>query len=376
MTKLQTLIQQFEYISQHPAEMMKKYKEETGKGAVGIMPVYAPEEIVHATGYLPIGLWGGQRSISKARTYLPPFACSIMQVIMEMQIEKVYDDLAAVIFSVPCDTLKCLSQKWKGSSPVIVFTHPQNRKLEVANVFLRREYEILRERLEKTLNVKISDEAIKKSIKVYNENRQVMREFVEAAALYPQIIDPVVRHAIIKSRWFMEKSAHTALVKELLVELRKEEAKPWDGKRVILTGIMTEPNEVLEIFKDEKFAIVADDLAQESRQYRVDVPEDIEDPLYALAKWWQIFDGCALATDPKKVRGQMLIDMAKDKKIKADAVVVCMMKFCDPEEFDYPIYYQEFEDADIKNIMIEIDLEMTAFEQIKTRIQSFNEMLA
>ena len=200
MTKLQTLIQQFEYISQHPAEMMKKYKEETGKGAVGIMPVYAPEEIVHATGYLPIGLWGGQRSISKARTYLPPFACSIMQVIMEMQIEKVYDDLAAVIFSVPCDTLKCLSQKWKGSSPVIVFTHPQNRKLEVANVFLRREYEILRERLEKTLNVKISDEAIKKSIKVYNENRQVMREFVEAAALYPQIIDPVVRHAIIKSR--------------------------------------------------------------------------------------------------------------------------------------------------------------------------------
>ena len=72
----------------------------------------------------------------------------------------------------------------------------------------------------------------------------------------------------------------------------------------------------------------------------------------------------------------MLIDMAKDEKIKADAVVVCMMKFCDPEEFDYPIYYQEFEDADIKNIMIEIDLEMTAFEQIKTRIQSFNEMLA
>ena len=72
----------------------------------------------------------------------------------------------------------------------------------------------------------------------------------------------------------------------------------------------------------------------------------------------------------------MLIDMAKDEKIKADAVVVCIMKFCNPEEFDYPIYYQEFEDADIKNIMIEIDLEMTAFEQIKTRIQSFNEMLA
>lgn len=63
------------------------------------------------------------------------------------------------------------------------------------------------------------------------------------------------------------------------------------------------------------------------------------------------------------------------KKYNADAVVVCMMKFCDPEEFDYPIYYAQFEEAGIKSLYIEIDQESTSFEQIKTRVQSFGEML-
>ena len=52
-----------------------------------------------------------------------------------------------------------------------------------------------------------------------------------------------------------------------------------------------------------------------------------------------------------------------------------MMEFCDPEEFDYPILLQEFEAAGVKNLYIEIDQESTAFEQVKTRIQTFAEIL-
>ena len=123
------IIKEFREIAAHPEKAIANHKRETGKGAVGIMPVYCPEEIVHASGYLPIGMWGAQKkTISKARTYLPPFACSIMQSIMELQMEGVYDELNAVIFSVPCDTLKCMSQKWHGKAPAIVFAHPQNRK--------------------------------------------------------------------------------------------------------------------------------------------------------------------------------------------------------------------------------------------------------
>ena len=375
MRTAKEIINEFKAIADNPRKAMDDYKKETGKGAVGIMPVYCPEEIVHAAGYLPIGMWGAQKKqISKARTYLPPFACSIMQSFMELQLEGVYDDLEAVIFSVPCDTLKCMSQKWNRPVPAIVFTHPQNRKIakDAANVFAREEFNIVKEKLEDILDVHISNKAIKNSIAVYNENRAACREFSDVAAEYAAVVTPSDRHAVIKARWFMEKSRHTALVKELIAALKAEPAPEFKGKKIIVTGIQVEPYDVLDIFQENGFAIVADDLAQETRNFRQDVPDD-DDALMALARAWNEFDGCSLATDANKPKGQMIIDAVK--KYGADAVVVCMMKFCDPEEFDYPILLQEFEAAGVKNLYIEVDQESTAFEQVKTRIQTFAEIL-
>ena len=375
MRTAKEIINEFKAIADNPRKAMDDYKKETGKGAVGIMPVYCPEEIVHAAGYLPIGMWGAQKKqISKARTYLPPFACSIMQSVMELQLEGVYDDLEAVIFSVPCDTLKCMSQKWNRPVPAIVFTHPQNRKIakDAANVFAREEFNIVKEKLEDILDVHISNKAIKNSIAVYNENRAACREFSDVAAEYAAVVTPSDRHAVIKARWFMEKSRHTALVKELIAALKAEPAPEFKGKKIIVTGIQVEPYDVLDIFQENGFAIVADDLAQETRNFRQDVPDD-DDALMALARAWNEFDGCSLATDANKPKGQMIIDAVK--KYGADDVVVCMMKFCDPEEFDYPILLQEFEAAGVKNLYIEVDQESTAFEQVKTRIQTFAEIL-
>ena len=374
MSKVEAILSQLKDIAANPKKAMDDYKAETGKGAVGIMPIYAPEEMVHATGYLPMGIWGAQgKTISKARTYLPPFACSIMQQVMELQCEGAYDDLAAVLFSVPCDTLKCLSQKWKGTSPVIVFTHPQNRGLEAANTFLVKEYELVKAQLEHYLGVTITNAALERSIAIYNENRQVMREFVKVAAEYPQVIDAVSRHAVFKARQFMLKEKHTELVKELIAEVKAMPVQPWTGKKVVVAGILLEPNELLDIFNEFGLAIVDDDLAQESRQIRVDVLDGEEGPLYRMAKAWQQMYGCSVATDTKKGRGKMLI--SKLAQTGADAVIIAQMKFCDPEEWDYPVMYREFEERGVKNLMIEVDQEGTSFEQVKTRLQSFVEMM-
>ena len=375
MGRIEDIISQLNTIAENPAKAIEDYKKATGKGAVGVMPLYVPEEIIHAAGYLPVGMWGARKKeISRARTYLPPFACSIMQSVMELQLEGVYDILDTVIFSVPCDTLKCMSQKWNRPVPAIVFTHPQNRKIakDAANVFAREEFNIVKEKLEDILDVHISNKAIKNSIAVYNENRAACREFSDVAAEYAAVVTPSDRHAVIKARWFMEKSRHTALVKELIAALKAEPAPEFKGKKIIVTGIQVEPYDVLDIFQENGFAIVADDLAQETRNFRQDVPDD-DDALMALARAWNEFDGCSLATDANKPKGQMIIDAVK--KYGADAVVVCMMKFCDPEEFDYPILLQEFEAAGVKNLYIEIDQESTAFEQVKTRIQTFAEIL-
>lgn len=372
MSKVDTIIAELEAISKNPKKAMADFKAKTGKGSIGVLPVYAPEEIVYATGYLPVGIWGGKKQISKAAEYLPAFACSIMQSIMEMEIDGVYDELAAVVISSPCDTLKCFGQKWKGKSPVIQFVHSQNRNIEASNTFMVKEYQVIREKLEKILGITITDEAINNAIEVYNENRAVMRLFSDVVAMYPQVIDPIKRHAVIKARQFMDKAEHTKAVRELISEVMKEAVVPYKGKKVVLTGIMAEPDELLDVFKEFDIAVVADDLAQETRQFRTDVPAGT-DPMERLAKQWQNMTACSLATDRDKPRGQFIIDLVK--KFGADAVIICMMKFCDPEEYDYPIMYEEFEKEGIKNLKIEIDQQSVSMEQIRTRVQSFVEMM-
>ena len=68
MSKVEAILSQLKEVAANPKKAMDDFKAETGKGAVGIMPIYAPEEMVHATGYLPMGIWGAQgKQISKAR---------------------------------------------------------------------------------------------------------------------------------------------------------------------------------------------------------------------------------------------------------------------------------------------------------------------
>ncbi len=119
--------------------------------------------------------------------------------------------------------------------------------------------------------------------------------------------------------------------------------------------------------------VVGDDLAQETRQFRTLVP-DGKDALERLARQWSNIEGCSLAYDPDKKRGSMIVDEVKNKD--ADGVVFCMMKFCDPEEYDYPVVKSDIEASNIPTLYIEIDQQTSNNEQVRTRVQAFTEMLS
>ena len=48
---------------------------------------------------------------------------------------------------------------------------------------------------------------------------------------------------------------------------------------------------------------------------------------------------------------------------------------CDTEEYDAPILLDDIHDAGLKAVTIEIDQESGSIEQIRTRLQTFAEML-
>lgn len=376
MSDYKEIIGRLQAIAQEPSVQTAELKRKTGKKLVGCLPAYTPGEIVYALDMIPVGLWGGQVEISLAKEYVPAFTCSIMQSILELGLRGSYKELSAVIVPSLCDTLKCIGQDIKAGCKdlrVIQFTHPQNRRIEPGVEFLKKEYLRSAAALEEISGSKLTEERLSDAIEVFNTNRAALRRFTGLAADHTDVISPTVRHAVIKSGYFMEKPEHTALVTELCQALSALPVSR-EGKRVLLTGIMAEPGALLDILTENGVSVVADDLAQESRQFRCDVPTEGGDAITRLAKWWQVFEGCSLAYDAEKKRFDMI--GADVEKYGADGVIICMMKFCDPEEYDYPLLKTYLAEREIPELYMEIDQQADITAQAGTRIQGFAEILS
>ena len=352
------------------------YYLKKGKKVVGCFPGYTPEEGIHASGMIPMGLWGGQTQLKLAKSYLPPFACPIMQSNMELGLSGAYQGLSAVIIPVLCDTFRCMTQNWRfgvPSIPMIPIVYPQNRKSPASVEYLISEYENVLTMLMTITGKMMNEKALAETIAIYNEHNAVMREFAKVANDHLDIVTPQVRHTVMKSAFFYEKSEHTAIVREIVEELKKLPVYQFTGKKVILTGITCEPDELLDIFTENHIAVVGDDLAQEMRQYRTDTPEKGGGGLKRLALQWNSRHGCSLIYEEGKPRGKMLVNLCKENG--AGGVVTCMMKFCDPEEYDQPYFEADLRKAGYPYLTIEIDQQNTSYEQIRTRIQTFSEMI-
>ena len=375
MSDLVQLLEQCAQVARNPKAQLDTYLAQ-GKKVVGCMPIYCPEELVHAAGMVPFGIWGAEREISEAKKYFPAFYCSIAQTCLEMGLRGELNQLTAVLIPVLCDTLKCLGQNWKAgvqAVPFIPVVHPQNRKLEAGIAFQKSQYKKIAGQLEALGGQTITDAALKEAIALYNEHRAVLRDFSELAAEYPDRISPLQRNQVIKSGFFMTKPEHTALVRSIIAACRTFPVLPWKGSKVVLTGILADSEGLLNILAENAMAVAADEVAQESRQFRTDVPESA-DPFEAMALQIANMEGCSVLYDPEKKRTAMIIDMVK--KHNAQGVVVVMTKFCDPEEFDYPILRAGLDKAGIPSVMIEVDQQMRGFEQARTSLQTFADMLS
>lgn len=346
-----------------------------GKKVIGCFPAYTPEELVHASGMVPIGLWGGYTEIKLAKSYLPAFACPIMQSNMEFGLRGTYNGISGVLIPALCDTLRCMTQNWRfgvSSIPMIPLVYPQNRTSPASVEYLISEYETVLTMLATITGQMMSEKALAESIEIYNRHNATMRKFAQVANNHLDIITPSVRHVIMKSAFFYEKSEHTAIVEEITAALERLPVYTFNGKKVVLTGITCEPDALLEILDENKIAVVADDLAQESRQYRTDTPAG-GGGLKRLAMQWMNRTGCSLIHEFGKPRGKLLTSLCQQNN--ADGVLNCLMKFCDPEEYDQPYFVADLKKANLPCLTIEIDTQNTSYEQMRTRIQAFAETL-
>ena len=375
MADLHTNIESLKQACQNPRAQLDKYLAE-GKKVIGCFEPYTPEELVHASGMIPLGLWGGQTDLKLVKSYLPPFACPIMQANLELGLNGTYKGLSGVIIPAICDTLRCMTQNWRfgvPDIPMIPIVYPQNRASTASTDYLISEYENVLVMLATITGQMMTEKALFRTIEIYNEHNAVMRDFTTLAVKHLDIITPAVRHAIMKSALFFEKSEHTAIVKEINESLKALPDYNFVGRKVILTGITGEPDAFLAILTKNKLAVVGDDLAQESRQFRTDIPINGGGGLKRLALQWKNRTCCSLIHELGKPRGSLLRELCQ--QTQADGVINCLMKFCDPEEYDQPWLEADLNKAGYPCLTVEIDPLNTSFEQLHTRIQTFAEML-
>lgn len=375
----EVLLNEFKECSEHPYRVISAYKQE-GKKVIGVLPYFAPVELVVAAGMVPMGIWGSnKKTIAMAKEYCATFYCTIAQLALEMLLDGTLDQLDGIITPTICDTLRPMSQNFRvameGKLPCIFLAHPQNRKPAFGLQFTVDQYMHVKSELEKISGNTITDEALRDAIKVMNRSRKARREFVKLAGQHPEAISAVERSAVLRSAWFMEPAVHAAKLEELNEELSKLPASNWKGKKIVTSGIICDNPKLLQIFDDNNIAIAADDVAQETRAFRVDASEE-GDPMMALAQQFADQDYDVLLYDEysnKNRRADFVVQLVKESG--AQGLVLFMQQFCDPEEMEYPYLKKALDDAGIPHVKLGVDQQMRDFGQASTAIQAFADVL-
>lgn len=367
------LLQRFHTVATSPKAQLDSYLAQ-GKKIVLTAPVYTPEEIIHSMGLIPMGAWGADVELHEAKRYFPAFICSIAQSIVELGMTGAYEGVSAIVIPTLCDSLKVLVENFKyavPSIPVVPMTYPQNRKPAYGATFTKAGYERVIRDLEAATGASFSDEALAASICVYNAHNAAMRRFSVVSAKHAEMT-AAARSDVFKSAWFMEKSEHTAMV-NALCDILDAQPVNADCIPVMISGILADSPSFNSILDQFGLRIVADDIAAQSRQYRTDAPETLP-ALDALSAKFSIVDQCSVLYDPAKTRCEFIAETACSAGAKG--VLLVLTKFCDPEEFDIPLIQRACEARGLAVTVVEIDRQMVNYEQARTIVETFRDVLA
>ena len=376
MRTLNEIISNFTDIAANPKARLDRYLEQ-GKKVIGCMPYFCPEELIHASGMIPFGLWGAETTVSEARRYLPAFICSIVQTTLELGIIGAYDGISAIMIPILCDSLKSMDGNWRygvKEIPAIPVAHAQNRKTPAGAEFTASQYRKILARLEEISGASVTQADLRASIAVYNKRNAAVRQFLEELGKRPGVISASGRNAVFKSAYFMDAEEFTSGIEELtasLAGLPATNAPP--GPRLVTCGIIADNSELLEILDEYNVTIVDDLVAHESLRYRFDAAET-GDPIMALAHMVGDVEGCPVLFDPGKLRAGVLVDIVR--RNAADGVLFVMTKFCDPEEYDIVPITKRLEQEEVRFLQVEVDQQTIDIGRIRTAIETFCEILA
>lgn len=370
------LLVEFADVADHGYDRLRKTKSDTSKKLIGCFPMYLPEELIHAAGALPVGVFGGLRRISLANSRLQTFACWPVRSVLEWGLKGDMDFLDGIVFPDICDALQVLSEIWRNELSGMFsyfLTMPARVDIPEARTYYLTELKQFKARLEEFLGQEATPASIRESIGIYNRNRAMLRELAAIRQAQPGLISAQNVADVITASMLMPKEQHNELLGELLRGLKQESPATKAGVPLVLFGFLCDrpyPG-ILDLLSELGGEVVASDLWTGTRYISTDARES-GDPLEALVDQLLNMPPCFTKHSEGRWVGDYVMNLVEESGAKG--VVIMPVKYCEPVGFDYPDLKDLLAERGIPHLLLEID-EAQSLSQVRTRIQAFLEMI-
>ena len=235
----------------------------------------------------------------------------------------------------------------------------------------------LREQIEDYMGGPIAPEDLSASIRAFNRNRRLLRQLYDMRRSGGARISPTDMQVLVKSSMVMDVEEHTAILGDVIEGLESQADTGPDRIPVHISGHFCHAPkpELLDLIEECGAIVVDDDLYTGFRYISTDVPED-GDPFDALVRWY--FARNVTVPDATRVQNDVdwdrfLLDSLENSG--AAAVIVLMVKFCEPHMLYYPELRKALDTSKVPNLLIETEHEGLPLEVIRTRLEAFFERI-
>lgn len=346
---------------------------------LGHFQVYFPEELAHAAGMLPIKVMGAGSSVQirEADARIAAFVCSILRSSLELRMSGRLDFMSMYVTHPICDATRHCAGIWTRNFPELncqILYYPHNASSPHAHEYLTAEYRRIAGIIEGIAGRPITDDALRASIEIFNENRRLLEELYQLKRERPWLVSAVEAYLLTRSAGLMDREEHNELLRRVIPQLRDRDAKRQDRVRVVFEGAFCEqpPIDMLTVIQDVCY-VVDDDFMIGLRWLTEDVATQ-GDPVANLARaYLEASSYSPVQRDPRKPKEHMLLE--RIARSGAEAAIVAAAKMCEPGLEEQVGYSEKLDEVGIPYLLMEFEEKMTVFEQARMEVETFAESL-
>jgi bcr-type benzoyl-CoA reductase subunit C len=347
-----------------------------GKKVIAFQCTYVPEEIIYASGALPVRLIGDSQKTENddATAFLYSNTCSFIRNCLQCVLDKRYACLDGFVAGSTCDCTRRLADTWEYHQ-ITPFFHilgvPRKISESAYNLF---EIEIRRfkERLESFSAVTITDNALQQSIALYNRKRELLKSLNELRKRDAPPVSGSEMLKLLNASVSMPVEQYSSALERLLEELENSRRRVTGNFRIMVSGSPLNNPAFIEAIEALGGLVVIDELCTGIRYWWEGVDSDLQ-PLKALSRRYLHNFACP-RMEPADDRLQRILKIVADYRV--DAVITQMVRYCVPQTMEQPLVREALEKQGIPVLELDVEYGMGGTGQITTRLQAFFEMLA